>query len=155
MLAGLVVVAAMLWVMLPFSTPTTCSWPEPNFSNVQLQAREVKAALNIKELSDNLIGFQEQVSKALIAGNKCNDVALVDKMNLVNNAAEMVKVKVMDMFSSFQDGATKTLIDLKAAWDFAGDGKSTLTIRRVDDVCKTTETLEKQVYNFQHYECSD
>ena len=47
-LAGLVVVAGMLWAMFPFSTPTTCSWPEPDSSNVQLQAREVKAALNIK-----------------------------------------------------------------------------------------------------------
>ena len=111
----------------------------------------MKAALGIKELSDSIASLQERVGKAIIAGNQCNDATLVDKMNLVQGTVEKAEEKVMDMLSGFQDGAARTLTDLKASWEFSVDRKGTLAIRRVGDVCKTTETLAKQVHTLNSH----
>ena len=149
--ALLAIAGSGIWfVIAASSTPSssyalTCEWPKPNSDPVQLQVRQIKTELGVEEISDKLKTSVEQVEKALIAGDKCKDPELHDKMNMVGTTVRKIKEKVQEVCDSFNTGAKTVLIDLKIMWDFAVDGKKDKAVLRVKNVCETTEVLAEQV----------
>ena len=71
----------------------TCEWPKPNSDPVRLQVRQIKMELGVEEMSGKLKTSVEQVEKALIAGDKCKDPELCDKMNLVDTTVRKSRKK--------------------------------------------------------------
>ena len=107
--------------------------------------------LGVIETSDYLRSSTEQVSSTLYAGNKCINTKSLDKMKSVESIIGKVQKRVRDTFRAFSKAAKITLTDLKDVLDFVVNNKMENALRRVENVCETTEALVKQVESLKSY----